>query len=132
MKHLRARFIYLIIIVLVIALGLLSRKASFIPLYVGDILWATMIFFIFRFLLIKENWKKVAVVSLLICFAVEASQLYQADWINSIRRTLPGRLVLGQGFLWTDLIAYTVGVAIGIAMDRLVFSKTVISLSPQN
>ena len=122
--HLRLRTVYLIIIGIVIALGLLSRKISIIPFFVGDTLWATMIFFIVRFILVTDSWKKVAVISLLICFAVEVSQLYQAHWINSVRRTLPGRLILGQGFLWTDLVAYTVGICVGVMVDRATHQKS--------
>jgi hypothetical protein len=43
---------------------------------------------------------------------VEISQLYHAPWIDSIRQTTPGGLVLGFGFLWTDLVCYSVGIAI--------------------
>lgn len=53
----------------------------------------------------------VALLSLAVCYLVEFSQLYQAPWIITIRRTLPGRLVLGHGFLWSDLLAYTAGIA---------------------
>jgi len=43
---------------------------------------------------------------------VEISQLYQVEWLNNIRSTTLGRLVLGQGFLWSDIISYTVGITI--------------------
>ena len=119
MPNSKPRIIYFAIITFIIVLGLLSRKSSSIPLYVGDILWATMVFFIIRFLLIDDSWKKVAVIALLICFTIEASQLYEANWINLIRRTLPGRLILGQGFLWSDLIAYIIGVCGGVIINRL-------------
>jgi hypothetical protein len=44
---------------------------------------------------------------------VEISQLYHAPWIDSIRQTALGGLVLGFGFLWTDLVCYSVGIFIG-------------------
>jgi len=48
-------------------------------------------------------------ISLALAFAVEVSQLYHAPWIDSIRSTTLGGLVLGFGFLWTDLVCYLVG-----------------------
>ena len=54
-----------------------------------------------------------AAISLALAFLVEISQLYHAPWIDSIRQTTLGGLVLGFGFLWTDLVCYSVGIAIG-------------------
>ena len=58
-----------------------------------------------------------ATVSLLIAFSIETSQLYHAPWIDGIRQTTLGGLVLGFGFLWTDLICYTVGIILGVATE---------------
>ena len=48
---------------------------------------------------------------------VETSQLYHATWIDSIRQTTLGGLVLGFGFLWTDLACYAVGIAIAAVIE---------------
>jgi hypothetical protein len=104
---------------LTIIIGLLSRHYSFIPLFIGDVLWALMVYFIVRFLVIKATVKQVVIYSLLFCYAIEISQLYKAPWIDSLRHTLFGRLVLGDTFLWGDLLSYTAGVAIGVLVDRL-------------
>ena len=45
------------------------------------------------------------------------SQLYHAPWIDAIRDTLPGALVLGYGFLWSDLACYAAGVALGAGVE---------------
>jgi len=102
----------------VIALGLLSRKLP-VPLWIGDGLWALMVYLIVRILFINAPVGKVAIISLLFSFGIEFSQLYQAPWINAIRQTLPGRLILGQGFLWSDLLAYSIGIGIGTLADRI-------------
>ncbi|WP_184547622.1 DUF2809 domain-containing protein [Mucilaginibacter sp. FT3.2] len=114
----RSRLIYLILIIANIIIGLLSRHFKGIPLFIGDILWATMVYFIMRFLLINKPIKLVIVASLLFCFAIEFSQLYKAPWINELRHTLFGRLVLGEVFLWSDLLCYVVGVAIGVVANK--------------
>ena len=111
------RITYFILIIGTIILGLLSRYFKFIPLFIGDILYATMVYFIVRFLFINKPVKFNAVAALLFCFAIEFSQLYQAPWINDLRHTLFGRLVLGQGFLWSDLLCYVLGVGIGVIID---------------
>ena len=117
----KARLKYILLIVFIIILGLLSRRTTIIPSLTGDALYATMMFFIVRFCLMKSTTKKVAIISLGICFAIECSQLYQATWINDIRKTLPGRLILGQGFLWNDLPAYVAGVLLGVIIERIFF-----------
>ena len=106
------RIQYFMLICAIIILGLASREVSFVPLFVGDVLWAIMIFLIIQFLFIDMDIKVLVLVSLMICYIVEISQLYQVEWLNNIRKTTPGRLVLGQGFLWVDIISYTVGITI--------------------
>jgi len=78
-----------------------------------------MVYFIARFLFISKPLKFVVIISLLFCYSIEFSQLYKAPWIDSLRDTLFGRLVLGNTFLWGDLLSYTVGVAIGVLIDIL-------------
>lgn len=115
----KARLPYLIAVIVVIALGLLSRRIPAIPQWVGDVLWALMVYLLVRAILISAPLKQVVFISLMFCFAIELSQLYQAPWINNIRHTLPGKLILGQGFLWSDLLAYTAGVGMGYGLSLI-------------
>lgn len=55
--------------------------------------------------------------ALSVCFLVEFSQLIQVDWLNTLRSNRFAALVLGQDFLWSDLLAYTVGVASGMCIE---------------
>ncbi|MDN3581930.1 DUF2809 domain-containing protein [Mucilaginibacter flavus] len=116
----RSRLTFFILTIATIIIGLLSRHFKGIPLFIGDILWATMVYFIARFVLISKPLKPVVVASLLFCFAIEFSQLYKAPWINDLRHTLFGRLVLGEGFLWSDLLCYVVGVGIGVVVEGFI------------
>jgi glycopeptide antibiotics resistance protein len=70
------------------------------------------------------NWsiKKVAVIGILFSFVVEVSQLYHADWIDKIRGTFLGGIILGSSFVWSDLIAYLCGIGFGIIIDYFVES----------
>lgn len=118
------RIQYLITIVIVILLGLASRKyGQFLPNFIaenaGDALWAMMVYFGFRFLLVQKGILTAIGLSLLFSFGIEFSQLYQADWINEIRGTMLGALVLGKGFLVVDLYRYTGGILIGSFLDKV-------------
>lgn len=119
------RLFYPLMIVIVIFLGLLSRRMSrYIPniinLFLGDSLWALMIYLIIRMLFSNWSIKKVAIIGILFCFSIEFSQLYHANWIDIIRRTTLGGLILGYGFLWTDLAAYLIGIGFGTIFDKMV------------
>lgn len=105
--------------------GLVSRSSrgrilpEFVRDYAGDTLWALMVFLILGFLFPRVRTVVLAAAALAISFSVEFSQIYQADWINQIRVTRIGGLVLGRGWVLTDLICYTVGVAIGAVGELL-------------
>jgi hypothetical protein len=100
------------------ATGLLWRS-GFIPMPQwlsnngGDALWALMVFVGFGFLLPRASTLKVALLALTFSWGVELSQLYHAPWIDAVRASFPGRLVLGTTFNWPDLPAYAVGIVLG-------------------
>ncbi|MCX7174118.1 MAG: DUF2809 domain-containing protein [Proteobacteria bacterium] len=120
----RSRYSYAAAVMVVIALGLASRKfpglfPAALEKYPGDALWALMVFVaLCAFLPNAKTWR-LAAFALLASYAVEFSQLYQAPWIDSIRSTTLGHLVLGSGFSWVDLLAYAIGIAVGSACDLL-------------
>jgi len=115
----KKRVVYFSLVCVVILLGLISRQLSFVPLFIGDLLWAVMMFFIVRFIFPERAPMLIVFISLTLCYAVEISQLYQAEWINSIRQTLPGRLILGQGFLWSDIVSYTLGILLALFFEQV-------------
>ena len=86
---------------------------AFLAEYAGDTLWALMLFLLVSTLLAGRPIRTRATISLALAFLVEISQLYHAPWIDSIRQTTLGGLVLGFGFLWTDLACYSVGIVTG-------------------
>jgi len=123
MKTTRIRLHYVAFIGITIAFGLFSRS-SFIPEviypYIGDILYATMFFFIFGFLLPQKSSINIALLAIGTCYLIEISQLYQAEWINQIRSYKLGGLVLGFGFLWSDLVSYALGGFLGFTIEKLI------------
>lgn len=121
----RNRWIYAAVTMMIIAMGLGSRAfSSVLPdavnPYLGDSLWAAMIYMGCGFLFRKMKTMMTSMISLSFCFFIEISQLYHSDWIDRIRDTSLGGLVLGYGFLWSDIEAYTIGIALCAAVELLV------------
>ena len=118
----RNRLIYAALVIFVVILGLSSRHfafwPSFVHTYIGDILWALMVFLIFGFLLPRHTSFQLAASALCFSYCIEFSQLYHTPWIDAIRHTRLGGLVLGFGFLWSDLLSYLVGIGFGTAIER--------------
>lgn len=118
----RTRVIFFLCAVAGTFVGLASRQyqavlPEFVGEYAGDTLWALMLFLQVSTLLAGRTVSSRATISLVLAFLVEISQLYHAPWIDSIRNTTLGGLVLGFGFLWTDLVCYTVGIIIGAVAE---------------
>ena len=118
----KKRRIYFFMVVLTIGLGLASRKFIFvfpdsIAPYIGDTLWAMMVYFGFQFLPPNRTLIKSLLLAFIFSYLIEFSQLYQADWINQIRASTLGGLVLGYGFLIQDLVSYAIGILIGFCLD---------------
>ncbi len=111
------RLNYFILILFVLILGILSRKISGIPFCIGDILYAVLIYFGFRFLIMDSKKSTSLLLSLLFCFGIEILQLVQIDWLIAIRKTTLGHYVLGEGFLWMDLLCYTLGTFLAYFVD---------------
>lgn len=123
------RITYLIAIVFTILFGLASRKwslllPSFVAQNAGDILWAMMVYFGFRLLLVRKSALTAILLGFLFSFGIEFSQLYQEDWINQIRGTTLGALILGKGFLIEDLVRYTTGIIIATVLDTAAIKFT--------
>ena len=102
-------FISLAGIIVLIPIGLYSRHISWLPDEVGDALWAMMVFCFWRIILVKKGLPFVALISLIHSYLVEFSQLIRWSWLLSFRSTFIGHMMLGQGFLWTDLLAMLIG-----------------------
>lgn len=109
------KLIYLFLFVLCAWLAIATRTHSgWFPApvvkYGGDTIWAGMFLFFLRMFFQRIVLWKLA----LICFALgvadETLQLYHAPWIEAIRHTRIGGLMLGFGFLWSDIICYAVGI----------------------
>jgi hypothetical protein len=108
---------------LAVALGLGSRRfghslPGFVADYAGDTLWALAAFLLIGIVVPWASTRRVALMATAFSVVIEISQLYHSPWIDSIRHTTLGGLVLGYGFLWSDLACDAVGVGLGILIDE--------------
>lgn len=108
----------------VIGMGLATRKFAdalpgFIANHGGDALWTVAVYLALAIVSPRTSPLKLGLLAFGISVAVEFSQLIDIAWLNGIRATLPGRLLLGSGFLWIDLARYFVGAAMAVGLDWL-------------
>lgn len=121
---------------MVVALGLASRRygawlPNFLAEYAGDSLWALMVFVGIGFLAPRWSGFRVFVAALLFSYAIEFSQLYHAPWLDSLRHNQIGGLILGFGFLWSDLACYSIGAAFGLLIEMLI-EKVMVKATPES
>lgn len=124
----RSRPAYAVAALVVVGLGLLSRSdAAGLPWavakYAGDGLWGLVVFLGLGLLLPRAPTDRAAVLAAAFAVGVEAAQLVHPAWLDAVRRTLPGGLVLGTPasvFAWADILAYLVGIGAGGVAERAV------------
>ena len=87
--------------------------------YTGDALYACAAFGGFALLLTGHQTRTLAVLAFVSCALVEFAQLLSWPWLRDLRATTPGRLLLGSGFKWADMLAYLIGVLAAATVDRM-------------
>jgi len=85
--------------------------------YFGDFLWAMLIYFLYA-TVFRLKVKCAFFIAILTTYTIEISQLFKPDWLEHLRSFKICGLVLGYGFLWSDLVAYTLGISLGALIDR--------------
>ena len=118
----RSRWLIAILALLVIAVGLASRRGlvqfpAVLGNYPGDALWAWVVLLCVAWVRPAITRGRLVGVSLVVAFAIEFLQLYQAPWMQALRANKLAYLVLGNGFDPLDLLAYVVGIALGAVVD---------------
>jgi hypothetical protein len=84
----------------------------------GDALWAAMIFWLIGAAFPRVRIASRGAAAYGICVTVECSQMIRAGWLDAIRTTQIGQLVLGSGFDSRDLAAYAAGVLAAVIIER--------------
>ncbi|MEM8862397.1 MAG: DUF2809 domain-containing protein [Chloroflexota bacterium] len=114
-------FLYISIILFLLAIGLPSRifqgpMPSWYVSYTGDFVWAMMVFFMFALIFRLSTWHAFWV-ALATTYLIEVTQLFHPDWLEYLRTFRLFGLVFGYSFIWSDIVAYTLGISLGSILD---------------
>lgn len=108
----------------VIAAGLALRGFGYelglpftVVKYGGSVLWGAMVFLLVAVAMGSRHMIVSATIALMIAAAVEFSRLYQTPVLDEFRLTLAGRLLLGRVFSLWNILAYAMGIGMGMAIE---------------
>ena len=121
---------YFLLFIFFIWLTLATRHHAdwfhpFIAKYDGDTIWAGDFLLLLRIFFTKVRLWKLALCNYIFGALDEVSQLWHTPLLDAIRKTTIGKLMLGLGFMWSDLLCYAAGtlLAMGliVLMERYIF-----------
>lgn len=122
-------------IIIILPLGYWVRFHSPAPEWLNDMLgslaYQILLMMLVAYCLPKASLAWVAVWVCLASCAIEFLQLWQPPFLQAIRATLPGRLILGNTFGWSDFPPYFIGSFVGWAGMRSLIRITQVKSSPQ-
>jgi len=129
-KYMKLKILYTAIFIFCVWLALATRQYTnfFHPLivtYGGDVIWAGLFLFFVRIFFPHTSLLKLAVICYAIGVAVEFLQLYEGAWYVQLKQYYIGRLLLGVGFLWSDLLCYAIGTVLAYFIILLIEKKLV-------
>jgi hypothetical protein len=118
----KIRLIYAVLTVVLIVFALYLRSIwKYLPysinFWIGDFLWAVMLYCASMAIFAPSNKYRMTIVLVVFCWIIECSQAWHEPWLDAFRNTTIGGLLLGHGFLWSDILAYTAGVLVAYWMD---------------
>ncbi|MBV9868430.1 MAG: DUF2809 domain-containing protein [Abitibacteriaceae bacterium] len=118
----RQRFRYLPALLLAFFAGLVTHCYArhlphWVAQYVPDTLWALWVYLALVFIASRLVTWQALCYALAFSYCMEVTQLYHTAWIDSVRATTIGALILGSTFQWGDLLCYTVGILSGALID---------------
>ena len=127
-KPARKRSTYSVVLLLVIALGLASRRypelfPDALGKYPGDALWALMVFVGWAIVFPACSTVRILTFALGTSYCIEFCKLYQTPWLQDLRNSTLGHLVFGSSFSWQNLVAYTLGAAVGAMAEWMLLRK---------
>lgn len=114
---------YVSALVLVTVCGLLGRFWLPAPEWIRDNIGGVLyvVFWILFAACLRPHWpgRGIAAGVFVATCAIEFLQLWHPAWLQALRKTLPGRLVLGSDFAWSDFPAYLAGALLGWAILKV-------------
>ncbi|MEO1257774.1 MAG: DUF2809 domain-containing protein [Bacteroidota bacterium] len=99
-------------------------KDRFVRPYIGDFLVVILIY-----CFVKSFWNgspfRVGLYVLLFSFAIEVGQYFQLVKLLGLDHSKLAKIVIGTGFDWGDLLAYTLGVLTVLGAEKYLCQKVI-------
>jgi hypothetical protein len=129
MEPMVSRHSLLILLALTIVAGLgvrshLAHLPSWFSKPAGDVLYATAVVWLLRWLFPRRPLPPIWLAAFLICVGIEFLKFYRVPWLLALRATLLGRLILGVGFHVENLACYALGVLLADGLE-MAFRKKI-------
>jgi len=122
------RLFALAVVLIVIPIGLLARShrpdadpatlIGFLATYTGDTLWPIMFYFAARFCFPTARIVSLLLFVLVLTLTLEFSQLWKPPLLVYLRAQPGIGFVLGNSFLWSDVVCCLVGSFLAILIDQ--------------
>ena len=112
-------FVFALLLFIVEVLIALFVHDGFIRPYFGDYLVVILIYCALR-TIIKASPLKVAIAVLLFSYAIEVLQYFSIVDRLGLTNNKLARVVIGYGFEWLDLLAYTLGIVTVLFVEATV------------
>lgn len=90
---------------------------KFVRPYVGDFLVVIFLYCFFRSFF-KTPYGRIALLVLLFSYAIEVSQYFHLIRRLGWQHSRLAILILGNGFAWGDLVAYTLGILLVVGIEK--------------
>ncbi len=110
--------------------GLGLGVPAFVVKYGGSVLWSAMVFFLVALASPRLSGLQIASVAGVIAIGVELFRLIHTPWLDDLRLTLAGALLLGRIFSVWNILAYFAGILLALLVDRLTLAETPAPHSP--
>ena len=122
----RKAFLWILILLIPIGLSTKFYRGVFedwVHLYAGDIFYPMFWYVLLRMLWGNTSRFWCAVLVLSFCTLIEVSQLWKPSFLQVLRQTFVGAVILGSGFDWLDLVYYVAGIGLAVGIEQWITSK---------
>ena len=130
----RTRLIAASIVALVIPIGLVARSyrggasldslSGFLATYTGDTLWPVMFYFLGRLVFPRASSGRLFFAALAITLTLEFGQLWKPAPLQWLRQQPISGFVLGNQFIWSDVVCCIVGSIFALITDLFVVNTS--------
>ncbi len=125
----KTRLFAVLVVLIVIPIGLFARShrggadpstlLGFLATFTGDTLWPIMFYFAARFCFPTAKSVSILVFVLMLTLTLEFSQLWKPPLLEYLRQQPVLGFILGNSFIWSDVICCLIGSAIAPGIDLL-------------